>query len=102
MLGAFYRLQVDFGIMQWQQFSHNRKPVTLFSPTDSVKQWLNKQNKSSISSEFGYGESIAEEEYIEIRLPETVKASLNNGEYVMLNEDYSITPIIEQENMTNN
>jgi adhesin transport system outer membrane protein len=38
MLGAFYRLQVDFGIMDWQQFSYNRKPVTLFRPIDPVKE----------------------------------------------------------------
>lgn len=101
MLGAFYKLQVDFGIMQWQQFSHNRKPVTLFSPTNSVKQWLKKQDKSSASSEFGYKQNV-EEEYIEISLPATAEASLNNGEYVMLNDDYSITPITEQESMTDN
>ncbi len=98
MLGAFYRLQVDFGIMEWQQFSNNRKPVTLFSPTDSVKQWLNKQDKSSVSREFGYGKNTVEEEYIEIKLPATAEQSLNNGEYLMLNDDYSITPITNQEN----
>ena len=103
MLGAFYRLQVDFGIMQWQQFSHNRQPVTLFSPTNSVKQWLNKQEGSSnMSHEFGYGDNIAEEQYIEIRLPATAERDLDNGHYLMLNEDYSITPIIEQESMVNN
>ncbi|MGM8900949.1 TolC family protein, partial [Psychrobacter sp. 1Y4] len=94
MLGAFYRLQVDFGLMQWQQFSHNRQPVTLFSPTNSVKQWLNKQEDSSnMSHEFGYGDNIAEEDYIEIRLPATAERDLDNGHYLMLNEDYSITPI---------
>jgi len=101
MLGAFYSLQVDFGIMQWQQFSHNRDPVTLFSPVNSVKQWLNKQDKNNASSHFGYGNNAAEE-YIDIKLPATAEQSLNNGEYLMLNDDYSITPITEQENMTNN
>lgn len=76
--------------------------MTLFSPTDSVKQWLNKQDKSSASSEFGYGEDSAEEEYIEIRLPATAEQGLNNGDYLMLNDDYSITPIIDQNSMTNN
>ncbi|WP_333613016.1 TolC family protein [Psychrobacter sp.] len=42
LLGAFYKLQVDFGIMPWQEFSHNRKPMTLFRPTDSVKEWISK------------------------------------------------------------
>ena len=101
MLGAFYRLQVDFGIMQWQQFSHNRQPVTLFSPTNSVKQWLNEQDKNSTRRELGYGEDIAQEEYIEIRLPATAERDLDNGHYLMLNEDYSITPIIEQDSMVN-
>lgn len=101
MLGTFYRLQVDFGLMPWQQFSHNRKPVTLFSPIDSVKQWLNKQDTNSVSREFGYDKHTAEE-YIEINLPETAEQSLNNGEYLMLNDDYSITPITDQGDMTNN
>lgn len=85
--------------MQWQQFSHNRDPVTLFSPANSVKQWLNKQDKNSASRHFGYGNNSAEE-YIDIKLPATAEQSLNNGEYLMLNDDYSITPITDQENMT--
>jgi len=101
MLGAFYSLQVDFGIMPWQQFSHNRQPVTLFNPVDSVRQWFNEQDKSSASREFGYGRNDAEEEYIEISLPATAEQSLNDGEYLMLDDDYSITPITEQRNMTN-
>lgn len=95
MLGAFYKLQVDFGVMQWQQFSHNRKPVTLFSPTNSVKQWLKKQDDNSASQAFGYGKNPAETEYVEIRLPESAEQGLNNGDYLMLNDDYSITPINE-------
>ena len=95
MLGAFYKLQVDFGVMQWQQFSHNRKPVTLFSPTNSVKQWLKKQDDNSASQAFGYGKNPAESEYVEIRLPESAEQGLNNGDYLMLDDDYSITPINE-------
>ncbi|BFM03336.1 hypothetical protein Psyaliredsea_19830 [Psychrobacter alimentarius] len=45
ILGAFHRLQVDFGTMQWQQFGHNRQPVTLFRPTDPVREWISKQDK---------------------------------------------------------
>ena len=103
ILGAFYRLQVDFGLMPWQQFSHNRKPVTLFSPTASVKEWLQKQDKraAAASENFGYGKNTAEE-YVEINLPETAEQSLNNGEYLMLNDDYSITPITDQGDMANN
>lgn len=47
MLGAFYKLQVDFGIMDWQQFAHNREPVRLFKPLDPVKGWFNKQDMTN-------------------------------------------------------
>lgn len=47
MLGAFYKLQVDFGIMDWQQFAHNREPVRLFKPLDPVKEWFNKQDMTN-------------------------------------------------------
>lgn len=47
MLGAFYKLQVDFGIMDWQQFAHNREPVQLFKPLDPVKEWFNKQDMTN-------------------------------------------------------
>lgn len=100
MLGAFHRLQVDFGIMPWQQFGQNRQPVTLFSPTDPVKDWINKQDKKRASQNLGYRPEVSglDEEYIEIRLPATVEESLNKGERIMLNEDYSITPIVDRNN----
>ena len=44
ILGAFYRLQVDFGLMDWQRFARNREPVSLFKPLDPVKEWFDKQN----------------------------------------------------------
>ncbi|WP_367109803.1 TolC family protein [uncultured Psychrobacter sp.] len=44
MLGAFYKLQVDFGLMDWQRFARNREPVPLFKPLDPVREWLDKQN----------------------------------------------------------
>lgn len=96
MLGAFYKLQVDFGVMQWQKFANNRKPVTLFSPIDPVKKWINKQDKTSLSRNLGYQSEI-DEGYVDIRLPATAEDSLNKGNYIMLNEDYSITPIVEQD-----
>jgi adhesin transport system outer membrane protein len=98
ILGAFHRLQVDFGVMPWQQFGHNRKPVTLFNPIDPVKEWLNKQDKKRSSRNLGYKSELDEklnDEYIEIRLPAAAEESLNRGEHIMLNEDYSITPIVE-------
>ena len=44
MLGAFYKLQVDFGLMDWQRFARNREPVPLFKPLDPVREWLNEQD----------------------------------------------------------
>ena len=101
ILGAFHRLQVDFGIMQWQKFGHNRKPVTLFRPTDPVKEWLNKQDKKNSSPTMGYRPEM-NEEYIEISLPAAMEESLNKGDLIMLNEDYSITPIVDQNDVRNN
>ncbi|WP_186474061.1 TolC family protein [Psychrobacter sp. KCTC 72983] len=107
LLEAFYGLQVDFGVMQWQNFSGNRQSVTLFRPLDPVKKWLNKQNKSikskdsqssSIQSEqsqnFGYTTAV-EDDYVEIRLPESEEYRLNKGEFIMLDDNYNITPIVE-------
>ena len=116
LLGAFHRLQVDFGVMPWQKFADNREPVSLFSPLDTVKEWFNKDDKSSVmtqtsqvSNELGYRSDSAED-YIEIRLPASTEEALNKGQYIMLNEDYSIapnedynvTPIVDQENTINN
>ena len=100
MLGAFHRLQVDFGIMPWQQFGQNRQPVSLFKPTDPVKAWINKQDKKRASQNLGYKPEVSglDEEYIEIRLPAEMEDSLNRGAHIMLNEDYSITPIVDGNN----
>jgi len=100
MLGAFHRLQVDFGIMPWQQFGQNRQPVSLFKPTDTVKAWINKQDKKRASQNLGYKPEVSglDEEYIEIRLPAEMEDSLNRGARIMLNEDYSITPIVDSNN----
>lgn len=100
MLGAFYRLQVDFGGMQWQKYAHNREPVTLFSPTDPVKEWINKQDNKRANPNLEYVSAV-EDDYLEIRLPADMEDSLNKGERIMLNDDYSITPIIDQDRMKN-
>jgi len=94
LLGAFHRLQVDFGVMPWQQFSDNRESVSLFNPLDTVKDWANKQSKNIDSNKLGYG-TDASDDYIDISLPSTAEDDLNNGQYIMLNEDYSITPIVD-------
>lgn len=101
MLGAFYKLQVDFGIMPWQQFTQNRKPVTLFRPMDPVKEWMNKQDIQKPSRNFGYQAPI-KENTIEIKLPATALNSLNEGKMIMLNEDYQIMSIVDQSDIDNN
>lgn len=108
LLGAFHRLQVDFGVMPWQKFAANREPVILFRPLDPVRDWLHKQDKSSdktqigqVSTELGYG-AEPEENYLEISVPASAEKALNEGWYIMLNEDYSMTPIIDQDNTVTN
>ncbi len=101
LLGAFHRLQVDFGVMPWQQFSDNREHVSLFSPLETVKDWVGKKSKNVDSEKLGYGIN-SPEEYIDITLPATAEAGLNSGQYIMLNEDHSITPIVDQDNKVSN
>ena len=44
VIAAYYKLQVDFGMMSWQQFDKSRQPTQLFHPLDPVKNWLNNQS----------------------------------------------------------
>ena len=44
VIAAYYKLQVDFGMMSWQQFDKSRQPTQLFRPLDPVKNWLNNQS----------------------------------------------------------
>ncbi len=44
MLGAFYNLQVDLGMMPWQEFQFNRHPEPLFKPLDPLKEWMSTQD----------------------------------------------------------
>ena len=44
IIAAYYKLQVDFGMMSWQQFDKSRQPTQLFRPLDPVKNWLNNQS----------------------------------------------------------
>lgn len=72
MLGAFYRLQVDFGIMPWQQYAHNREPVNLFNPLDPVKEWIDKQNIKKSITNVGDVTTVEDDyTYIETRLPKS-------------------------------
>lgn len=48
IIAAYYKLQVDFGMMSWQQFDQSRQSEPLFSPLDSVKSWVNEQKFKAI------------------------------------------------------
>ena len=65
VLAAYYKLQVDFGMMPWQQFAHNRQPVTLFSVQDTVSDWVSeKQTKlmpsTPIAEDQSYTQQLAQ------------------------------------------
>lgn len=94
ILGNFYKLQVAFGIMPWQQFAHNRQPVRLFKPTDPVKQWLQKQDKRNDQRQLGYQlQSEDDEPYVEVRLPAGAQQSLDRGEMIAITEEGNIIPM---------
>lgn len=83
ILGSFYKLQVEFGVMPWQQFAHNRQPTKLFKPLDPVKNWLQKQEIQDIGRNLGYRSAPSEPEpYIQVRLPAGAQASLDRGEMI--------------------
>ena len=44
IIAAYYKLQVDFGMMSWQQFDKSRQPTELFHPLDPVKNWFMNQS----------------------------------------------------------
>lgn len=44
IIGTYYKLQVDFGMMSWQQFNKSRQPHPLYHPLDPVKNWFTRQD----------------------------------------------------------
>ncbi|MDO5768196.1 MAG: TolC family protein [Psychrobacter sp.] len=94
ILGSFYKLQVAFGLMPWQQFAHNRQPVQLFRPSDPVKQWLKKQDAVYSQRQLGY-QVDSDEPYVEVRLPAGAQESLDRGEMILINDEDNIIPIKE-------
>ena len=50
IIAAYYKLQVDFGMMSWQQFNQSRQPEPVFHPLDPVKKWLNGQHVAQQTS----------------------------------------------------
>ncbi len=51
VIAAYYKLQVDFGLMSWQQFDKSRQAQPLFSPLDSAQDWLIRQDRTRRSPE---------------------------------------------------
>lgn len=101
MLGAFYKLQVDFGLMGWQQFARNREPVNLFRPLDPVKEWFDKQDKRDQSYNLGHKEKT-HTNAVDNNVSITLDSNLNDSKSSMTNETYSITPIVDQDNIESN
>lgn len=104
MIGAFYRLQVDFGLMPWQQFAKNRQAVTLFDPIDSAKDWVSqKTDKVAKIDNNGFIIDASQDnpsapDVIEIQLPADAEARLNRGERILLNDDYTMMPTAQSVN----
>lgn len=44
IIATYYKLQVDFGMMSWQQFDQSRQPHPLYHPLDPVKNWFTYQD----------------------------------------------------------
>ncbi|MEC5211302.1 adhesin transport system outer membrane protein [Psychrobacter sp. PL15] len=44
IIASFYKLQVDFGMMSWQQFDQSRQPQPLYHPLDPIKNWFNRRD----------------------------------------------------------
>lgn len=103
ILGSFYKLQVDFSLMPWQVYAHNRQPVRMFNVQDPVKEWVNNQQNKAQSKQFGYGQSPkTQDEYIEINLPAHIEQQLDQGAYIMIDEQGNPTSItVEDSELTN-
>ena len=107
ILGAFYKLQVEFGVMPWQQFAHNRQPTKLFKPLDTVKDWLQNQEVSNLGRSLGYRGAAGEPEpYVQVRLPAGAQASLDRGELVRITTEDNIIEgdavVIDEEQLNDN
>lgn len=98
ILGSFYKLQVDFSLMPWQVYAHNRQPVRTFSIQDPVREWVNNQHSTAQSKQFGYGQTpTTQDEYIEVNLPAYVEQQLDQGAYIMIDEQGNPTTITVEE-----
>lgn len=107
LLASFYNLQVDFGVMQWQDFNVNRQPVRLFNSLDPVREWLNSQDQNIDKTDFqtiqsrrfpslplGYKPKL-QDSYRDVKLPAAAEYKLGNDELLIVDDNYNITPIFE-------
>jgi len=44
IIGTYYKLKVDFGMMSWQQFDQSRRLQPLYDPLEPVKSWFIRQD----------------------------------------------------------
>lgn len=103
ILESFYKLQVDFSLMPWQVYAHNRQPVKMFSVQDPVKEWVNNQQSRAQSKQFGYGQQPkAQDEYIQVNLPAHIEQQLDQGAYIMLDEQGNPTNVTVEKPELNN
>ena len=51
IIAAYYKLQVDFGLMSWQQYGKSRESQSLYRPLDPVKNWLKSQESTTQRTE---------------------------------------------------
>ncbi|PYE36416.1 TolC family protein [Psychrobacter fozii] len=51
IIAAYYKLQVDFGLMSWQQYGKSRESQSLYRPLDPVKNWLKSQESTTPRTE---------------------------------------------------
>jgi len=47
IIASYYKLQVDFGMMSWQQYGKSRESQSLYRPLDPVKNWLKRQDSTT-------------------------------------------------------
>lgn len=104
ILGSFYKLQVDFGLMPWQKFARNREKVDLFKVTDPVQNWLGKQDNVLDGQDFEYNNYVTQDQPIssdslmEVNLPASAEQRLNDGVILRINDDKSVEEVSTIEN----
>ena len=75
----------------------------MFNVQDPVKEWVNNQQNKAQSKQFGYGQSPkTQDEYIEVNLPAYLEQQLDQGAYIMIDEQGNPTSItVEKSELKN-